>query len=71
MPLMKDVVGDKDAARQTILSAEQIYIGICRNGGGSVVRAVQKMSCILGNMPGLDTNSMNVSVIFDNKTSII
>ena len=64
---MKDIVGDKDADCQTIFSAAQAYNGMGSDGSGKMAHAVQKMRCVLGGMPGLDTNSVSVSGIFNNK----
>lgn len=70
IPFMKDIIGDKDAFRQTMLSAAQMYKDMGSDGGGGMADAMQKMSGMFGGMPGLDMNmnsmNMNMNGMFDN-----
>ena len=59
IPFMKDIIADKDAFRQTMLSAAQMYKDM--GDGEGMADAMQKMSGMFGGMPGLDMNGM-----FDN-----
>jgi len=68
IPFMKDIIGDKDAFRQTMLSAAQMYKDMGTDGGGGMADAMHKMSGMFGGMPGLDMNmNMNMNGMFDNQ----
>jgi len=64
IPFMKDIIGNKDAFRQTMLSAAQMYKDM--GDGDGMAEAMQKMNGMFGGMPGLDMNGM-----FDKKDSLL